>query len=47
MSGDTTPRFTSPHRSATMPALKVGDLPLPLHLVHADLTCHQNENKHV
>ncbi|RAZ71909.1 hypothetical protein DP202_00225 [Enterobacter cloacae] len=39
--------FTSPSRSATMPALKVGDLPLPLHLVHADLTCHQNENKHV
>jgi hypothetical protein len=25
----------------------VGDLPLPLHRVHADLTCHQNENKHV
>ncbi|CZX22231.1 Uncharacterised protein [Enterobacter hormaechei] len=40
-------RFTSPPRSATMPALKVGDLPLPLHQVHADLTCHQNENKHV
>lgn len=47
MGGDTTRRFTSPPRSATMPALKVGDLPLPLHLVHADLTCHQNENKHV
>ena len=39
--------FTSLPRSATMPALKVGDLPLPLHQVHADLTCHQNENKHV
>ncbi len=39
--------FTSLPRSATIPALKVGDLPLPLHLVHADLTCHQNENKHV
>ena len=39
--------FTSLPRSATMPALKVGDLPLPLHRVHADLTCHQNENKHV
>ena len=42
-----TRHFTSLPRSATMPALKVGDLPLPLHLVHADLTCHQNENKHV
>ena len=39
--------FTSLPRSATMPALKVGDLPLPLHRVHADLTCHQNENNHV
>lgn len=39
--------FTSLPRSATMPALKVGDLPLPLHQVHADLTCHQNENNHV
>jgi two-component system response regulator BaeR len=28
------------------PPLKWGS-PLPLHLVHADLTCHQNENKHV
>ncbi len=37
------PRFTCPPRSATMPALKVRDLPLPRHLVRADLTCHQNE----
>ena len=39
--------FTPLRRGATMPALNVGDLPLPLHQVHADLTCHQNENKHV